>query len=97
MIRLRPIAWILCLALAAAPLAAQEPPTSADYARREADSPGLDDYRGGFHILAAGVCVAALVATAILIDLEACPTCRHRLHGHYEELPPAMDRNPVRP
>lgn len=96
---LRPITWILCLALAAGPLTAQDvaSPAVQDYARREADSPGLDDFRGGFHVVVAAVFVVAVVTTAICLDLAACPTCSRR-HYYYEELPPAYDRHgPVRP
>ncbi len=94
---LRPIAWLLCLTLAAAPLAAQqEVAAPQDYARREADSPGLEDFRGGFHVVVAAVFVVAVVTTAICLDLAACPSCLRR-HYYYEELPPAYDRHPVRP
>ena len=92
----QPMTWIFCLALAAAPLAAQDVAMPADYARREADSPGLDDFRGGFHLVVAAVFVAAVVTTAICFDLTACPSCSRR-HYYYEELPPAVDRGPVQP
>jgi hypothetical protein len=101
MFGLRPIALILCMALAAGPLSAPvgaggTATTPHDYARREAAAVGLEEFRGGFHGVVIGVFLVAVVATAICLDLTACPYCVHG--SYYEELPPAHDRRgPVRP
>ena len=64
MIGTRPIAVLLAAALLAAgaiPLPAQETQTVADYARREARSPELAEFQGGFHGVVDGVAISIRV------------------------------------
>jgi hypothetical protein len=79
----------------AAPLPAQEGPTAADYARREADAPALAEFQGGFHgVVIAVVVVALLVGCFVFVIDVDCPTCGH---GHYHRLPAAEGRGHLRP
>ena len=94
MVGTKPIAVLVAAALlfGAVPLTAQEGPTAADYARREAGAPGLAEFQGGFHgVVIAIVVVAALVGCCVLVFDFDCPTCGH---GHYHRLPPAEGRGP---
>jgi hypothetical protein len=97
MIGTRPIAVLLAATLltGALPLRAQEAPTAADYARREAEAPALAEFQGGFHgVVIAVVVIAVLVGCFVfVIDLD-CPTCGH---GRHHRLAPAEGRGHLRP
>jgi hypothetical protein len=92
MIGTKSIAMMLCLALGLAtlpaPLDASERPAPQDYARREADSPGLEEFQGGFHGVVITIFALAVVGTCIGLLVWDCPGCRY----HYYELPPAEGR-----
>lgn len=93
MTRTRGIAFLVAagLLLGAAPAAAPELPTADDYARREAESAGLAEFRGGFHgaVLVVALLAAAAVVVFCILD---CPACT----GHrYEVLPPAEAPRPA--
>ena len=79
------------LLLGAAPLGPPELPTADDYARREADSAGLAEFRGGFHGVV--LCVALVAAAAVVFFCIAdCPACRA---PRFEVLPPAEAPRPA--
>lgn len=92
MIGTRPIALLLAAALLAAgavPLQAQETPTAADYARREAESPKLAEFQGGFHGVVIAIVVLAAIGCVVLLSVD-CVFCSHG--GHYHRLPHAEGR-----
>ncbi|HEX7898794.1 MAG TPA: hypothetical protein VF950_13605 [Planctomycetota bacterium] len=96
MIGTRPIAFLLAAALlvGAAPLTAQEVPTAADYAKREAESTGLADFQGGFHGVVIAVVILAAIGCVVLLTID------WGFHGHghhYHRLPHAEGRGHPRP
>ena len=95
MIGTRPIALLLAAAVlfAAAPLTAQDVPTAADYAKREAREPGLAEFQGGFHGVVIAVAILAAIGCVVLITVDWGFGHRH----HYHRLPHAEGRGHPRP
>jgi hypothetical protein len=95
MIGTRPIALLLAAALlaGAAPVSAQDGPTAVDYAQREAGSPDLAEFQGGFH----GVVIAVVVLAAIGCLILTVDWGFHGHGHHYHRLPHAEGRGHPRP